>query len=106
MAFDADLEGAVAQRSRNAEQDIALRDLTIVQRHLPPLIDLAPRQLGRAGDAAAVFAAKGQINPLLAQCVQQRAMGLHVERHAAAIGNFNGPGFTHSQMSLVQSPPG
>jgi len=74
-------------------------------RDLPPLIDLARRQPRRAGDAAAVFAAIGQIDALLAQGVEQRAARLDLVGGVAAIGDGDDAG-GHSQISLVQSPPG
>ena len=106
VTFDADLKRAIRHRPRNAEHDVAIADLAIVQRHLPMLIDCAGSQFSRAGDAAAVFAAVGQIDALFAQGVEQGAVGIDPIGRAAAVGDGYGPGVGHSQISLVQSPPG
>ena len=106
VAFDTDLERAIRQGPRDAEHHVAIADLTIVQRHLPTLIDFAGSQFGRTGDAAAISASVGQINALFAQRVEQRAASIDRIGRAAAIGDRDGSGVDHSQISLVQSPPG
>jgi hypothetical protein len=48
----------------------------------------------------------GQIDPLLAERIEQGAADVDRIRRAAAIGDRYGPRVGHSQISLVQSPPG
>ena len=106
VAFDADFQCAIAHRAGDTQQNIAIVDLAIVQRHLPALIHFASGQFGRTGDAAAVFAAIGQIDTLFAQSVQQRTAGVDLIGRIIAVDDCDCAGFAHSQMSLVQSPPG
>jgi hypothetical protein len=60
VALDADIERAVAQRSRNAEEDIAIRELAPVQRNARALVDFARQQLRGTGDATAITTAVRQ----------------------------------------------
>ena len=62
VTLHADLEGAVGQRPRDTEQNVAFTQLAIVQSNLASLVHLAGDQSGRAGDAAAVLAAVGQVD--------------------------------------------
>ncbi len=106
VTFDTDLDGAISDRPRDAKHDIAVIDLSIIQRHLTPLIDLALSQLGGASDATAVPATIRQINALLSQAVQQRTTPINLECRTIAVRDGYGAGLRHSQISLVQSPPG
>ena len=105
MAFDTDLNGAVAGRARDTEDHVAVVDLTIVESDLGALIDVSGDQLGGTRDAAAVFATVRQVNALLAQAVQQWSASVDLVSCAIAIGQCDDVG-RHSQISLVQSPPG
>ena len=71
VAFNADLQRAVAHRAGNAEDYIAIVDLAVVQRPLRLLIDFAADYLGRTGDAAAILAPVWQVDALLAQALQE-----------------------------------
>ncbi len=106
VAFHADIEGAVRQRPGHAENDVAVVELAVVERHLLRLIDVAGSQLRGAGDATAVSTAVREIDAMLLQGFEQRAGGVDLEGRSALIGNGDGPGSHQSQMSLVQSPPG
>ncbi len=106
MALDADFERAVRQRAGDAEHDVPVVDLAIVEGDLLVLVDLADGQFGCAGDAAAVTAPVRQIHPVLLQRVEQRPVHLHDVRGSSAVGDDDGTGVHHNQMSLVQSPPG
>ena len=74
------------------------------------LVDLALNQLASAGDAAAIFAAIGQVDALIEQAFQQRLPPVDLISCAAAIGEGDRPHMLstcrHSQISDVQSPPG
>ena len=86
MALDADLQRAVAQGTGNAQYDVAVVELAVVQRALRLLIDPAADQLGRAGDAAAILAPVGQIHALLAQALQERPAAIDRESDLALAG--------------------
>jgi hypothetical protein len=58
-------------RAGNAEYNIAIIDLAIVECHLGPLIDRAADQFGCTGNAAAIFAAIWQIDSLRHQGFEQ-----------------------------------
>ena len=105
MTFNANFQCDIAGGTCDAKNDIAIVDLAVVERHLTALIYLSGGELCRTGDAAAVFASKGQIDALIAQRIQQRTTGLYGKRRPATIGERYLMGL-HSQMSLVQSPPG
>ena len=103
MAFGADFQRAVALRPRHAEDHIAICDLAVVQRDLCPLVYLTLDQLRRTGDAAAIFAAIGKVDPLIAKLIKKRPPAADLIAGVAAVGERNR---FHSQISLVQSPPG
>ena len=103
MAFGADFQRAVALRPRHAEDHIAICDLAVVQRDLCPLVYLTLDQLRRTGDAAAIFAAIGKVDPLIAKFIKKRPPAADLIAGVAAVGERNR---FHSQISLVQSPPG
>ena len=52
VAFDADVERAVGLGPRHAKQNIPVRDLAVVQRDLPALVDLAIVANTRSGRVA------------------------------------------------------
>ena len=106
MAIDANYKGAIGDGARHAHEHITLPYLPDVERDLTALVDLSVGELGRAGDATAIFAAIGQIEALFGQGIKQRTAGIALVGGAAAIGDGYGAGPAHSQMSLVQSPPG
>lgn len=105
VTLDADLKGAVAHWAGNAHNDITIVDLAVVQRHLRLLIDFAADQLGRTGYAAAIHAAIGQVDALLAQAQQEWLAVIDLIGRAATIGENDGVD-GQTQISLVQSPPG
>ena len=69
MALGANLKGTVTFCPRNAQNNIAVCDLPVVQRHLCPLVHLAVNQFRRTGDTAAIFAAIGKVDPLIAKLI-------------------------------------
>ena len=73
---------------------------------LPTLIHGSINQFGRAGDASAVFAPEGQVHAKFAQGIQQRTPCIDLVGYITAVCEGYGMGTDHSQMSLVQSPPG
>ena len=87
MAFDTDFQCAVRLWSDNAEHYIAIVDLTVVERHLSPLVHLPVGQLCRTGNATTIFAAIGQIDALFPQRVQQKAIGINFIGGVIAIGD-------------------
>ena len=105
MAFHTDFQGDVRSRARNTEDHIAVADLSVVERHLTALIDLTRGEFGGTGDAAPIFTAIRQIDALVAQLFQKRAAVGDLKTHAFAVGNGDDMR-AHSQISLVQSPPG
>jgi hypothetical protein len=105
VAVDADFQRTVAERAGNAEDDVAIVDLAVVERHLRPLVDLAADQPARAAYTAAIPASIGKVDALVPQAVQQRHAMVDLERHTTAIGERYAE-LRHIQMSLVQSPPG
>ena len=105
VALNADLKGAVAHWAGNAQNDITIVDLAVVQRNLRLLVDFAADQLGRAAYAATILAAVGQIDALLAQAEQEGFSVIDLKGRAAAIGENDGVD-GQIQISLVQSPPG
>jgi len=105
VALNADLKGAVAHWAGNAQNDIAIVDLAVVQGDLRLLIDFAADQFGRAGYAAAIHAAIRQVDALLAQAQQERLAVIDLKGSTATIGENDGVD-GQTQISLVQSPPG
>ena len=106
MAFNADFDSAIGEGARHAQDDIAIIYLAIVERNLTALVNLAGCELGSASNAAAIFTAIGQVDALLAQTIEERTSGVHFVSLAALIGDSDSTPIAHSQMSLVQSPPG
>jgi hypothetical protein len=90
MALNADLEDTIAHGAGNAQNDIAIVDLAVVQRNLRLLIDFAADQLGGTAYAAAILAAIGKIDPLLAQALEQWPAVIDPEGGTAAIGESDG----------------
>lgn len=105
VAINADLQRAVAHRPSNAEDNIAVVELAVVQRPLGLLIDFAGNQFGGAGYAAAIPAPIGQLYALIAQALQEWLAVIDLEGHTTSIGESDGE-ISHTQISLVQSPPG
>ncbi len=105
MAFDPDLEGAIARRSRHAQNNIAIVDLTIVEGHLGLLINAAREEFCCARYTAAIFTPVWQINALIAQAHQQCSVRADLIGRVALVGDGNRVR-RHSHISLVQSPPG
>ena len=105
MAFHTDFQGDVRGRARNAEDHIAVADLPVVERHLTALVDLTRGEFGGTGDAAPIFTAIRQIVALAAQLLQQRTAGIDRIGRPVAVGEGDDMR-AHSQISLVQSPPG
>ena len=106
MAFHANLERAVCCWSCDAKQDVSVGKLPIIQGDLPTLVDKAFGQFGSTCNAAAIFTAVWQINALLAQGVKKRAVSHNFVCRPTSIGERYDACFSHSQISLVQSPPG
>ena len=105
VTLDADLKGAIAHWPGNAQNDITIVDLPVVQRHLRRLINLTTDQLGGTANAATILAAVGQVDALLAQAQQEWLAVIDGKGRAAAIGENDGVD-RQIQISLVQSPPG
>src|SRR5262245_19229471 len=101
VAFNADLQRAVAHRPGNTEDYVAVVDLAIVQRDLRPLIDFAADHFGGTAYAAAILASIRQIDALLAQALQERLAVIDFKGPTALIGKSDGE-VRHTQMSLVQ----
>jgi len=107
MAFNADIQYAVGKGARDAEQHVALAELTPVQGHGRALLDPARQQLRRARDAPAVAAAVGQRHALRLQRVEQRHAPIDTEGGAVPVGKRDRElSHPQSQISEVQSPPG
>ena len=62
MALYPDLQSDVGRRARNAQDYITVGDLAVVEGDLSALIHRAGLQFRRAGNAAAIFTAIGQID--------------------------------------------
>ena len=103
MAFDSDLKDTVTSWSRNAHNHVSIINLSIVQGNLSSLVNGSRNQLRRTGNTASILATKGQIKALLTQLIKQWLLTLHLKSDVVAVGNRHN---YHSQISLVQSPPG
>ena len=105
VAFDTDFQSDIRNWPCNTQDHVTIRNLPVVERNLTPLIHLAQTQPCRAGDATAVLAPIGQIDALLAQGIEKRAAGINDKLRIIPVRQCHGVR-GHSQISLVQSPPG
>ena len=69
------------------------------------MIDFAASELGRTGDASAIFATVWQVDALRTQALQECFAVIDLKDRTIAIGE-NDRVEGHTQISLVQSPPG
>ena len=105
MALHANFQRDIRGRPSHAQDHIAVLDLPVVKCHLSALIYLTLGQFRSACDAATILATIGKIDALIPQLSQQWTAAIYLEGRAVAVGDGDGMS-CHSQISLVQSPPG